>query len=273
MIVEYAHAKLNLMLGVTNQRQDGYHDLVMINVPLALCDTLTFNEAETISLASSIEIEDNVILKTAKMLKARCNVHQGASITLQKTIPIGAGLGGESADIAATLRGLNRLWSLDLDPLVLEEIGIELGSDVPFCLYEKPAIVYGRGEQLIVLDPPPIKEILLIIPDLTVSTKAVFQSHRLKRGTRKAVRVVKDYLDGRYERFFKRTYNDLEKTTIRCYPALRQVRQLARHIDKDARMTGSGSAYFVIDAGKKEVQNIQKIGNMNVQFLKTTIKT
>ncbi len=273
MIVEHAHAKLNLMLGVTGKREDGYHELVMVNLPLALSDTLTFDASKTIILESTVEIEENVILKTANMLKTRFNVKEGAKITLEKHIPIGAGLGGESADIAATLRGLNALWSLGLDALALEEIGIELGSDVPFCLYEKPAVVFGRGEQLIALDSPPIKEIVLIVPDLKVSTKTVFQSHRLRQGTRKAVKVVKDYLEGSYERFFKKAYNDLEKTAIRCYPALRQVRQQAKRIGRQARMTGSGSAYFVIDPGKKEVQNIHKIGNMNIRILKTTLKT
>lgn len=113
MIVEYAFAKLNLALDVVRKRNDGFHDLKMIMVPLELSDILTFEESKEIILESNVSIENNAILKTVHLMKEMFNVTDGVKIKLDKRIPIGAGLGGGSADIAATVRGLNQLWNLD----------------------------------------------------------------------------------------------------------------------------------------------------------------
>lgn len=273
MIVEQAHAKLNLMLNVTGKRPDGFHELVMVNIPLELADTLTFSPAQELILESSVDIEDNAVLKTAKLLKDTFHVRLGTHITLEKNIPIGAGLGGESADIAATLRGLNQLWKLGLTMDELEEIGLSLGADVPFCIYERPAVVMGRGEKLMFLDPLPIGPIHLIISDLMISTKTIFSAHRDKRGSGKAMRMIRRYLSGDGDYFLSHLFNDLEKTALQQYPLLQEVRKQTKKMYGQAHMTGSGSAYFVIDPGKNEVQNIKKSDKISIHILKTNAKS
>ncbi|OHE24802.1 MAG: 4-(cytidine 5'-diphospho)-2-C-methyl-D-erythritol kinase, partial [Tenericutes bacterium GWA2_35_7] len=133
MIVEKAYAKINIALDVVRKRKDGYHDLKMIMIPLELHDVITFSHHDKdIILNSEVPIENNAIIKTAKLIKSMFDVKQGAIITLEKHIPIGAGLGGGSADIAATIRGLNQLWELDLSTEKQEEIALKLGSDTLF---------------------------------------------------------------------------------------------------------------------------------------------
>ncbi|PKK96941.1 MAG: hypothetical protein CVV58_03805 [Tenericutes bacterium HGW-Tenericutes-3] len=101
MIKELAHAKINLALDVVKKRKDGYHDLQMIMIPIELHDTLEFKPSAKIELDSNLEIEHNAIIKTAKLMQKRFNIQEGAMIKLDKKIPLGAGLGGGSADIAA----------------------------------------------------------------------------------------------------------------------------------------------------------------------------
>ena len=180
MIKEFAHAKINLALDVVRKRKDGYHELQMIMVPIDLFDTLEFELADKITLESDISIENNAVIKAAKLMQTRFNINKGVKIKLSKKIPIGAGLGGGSADIAATLRGLNQLWELNLELEDLEELALALGSDTLFCLHNKPALVYGRGENLLFIDTPKIESIYLLISDINVSTANVFKNHKEK---------------------------------------------------------------------------------------------
>ena len=185
MIVEKAYAKLNLALDVVRKRQDGYHDLKMIMIPLELHDVLTFEIQDEITLESNIEIHENAIIKAAHLIKSTYHVEKGVKITLDKHIPIGAGLGGGSADIAATLRGLNQLWDLHLEIDQLEKLALSLGSDTLFCLHNKPAYVYGRGDHILFVQAPSITHFYLIHPDIHVSTKAVFEHHEVKHDDKK----------------------------------------------------------------------------------------
>ena len=180
MIYEKAHAKINLALDVVSKRNDGYHELKMIMIPLDLHDQLSFELHDDIILTSNLEIKDNAVLKTAYLIKEKYNVDQGVSINLTKHIPVGAGLAGGSADIAATIRGLNRLWNLNLNKDQLESVALSLGSDTLFCLYEKPAYVHGRGEYIEFLDSPEFDDIYLFYPNISVSTAHIFKPHVVK---------------------------------------------------------------------------------------------
>jgi len=130
MVIEKAYAKLNLALEVVGKRSDGYHELKMIMIPLELHDTLTFKKSDDIQLNANIDIKNNAILKTIEYMKKKYKVNNGVFVDLDKRIPIGAGMGGGSADISATLRGLNRLWDLNLSLKDLEVDANHLGSDV-----------------------------------------------------------------------------------------------------------------------------------------------
>lgn len=134
-----ARAKINWTLDITGRREDGYHLMDMLMQPVTLCDTISLTEAETLTLTCGgtprlTASEDNLALRAARALRLRTGCTRGAAIHVEKRIPVGAGMGGGSADAAAVLRGLNQLWALNLSQHELEEIGLTLGADVPFCL-------------------------------------------------------------------------------------------------------------------------------------------
>ncbi len=222
MIKELAYAKINLALDVVGKRSDGYHELKMIMIPINLHDVLTFEKDDFIHLDSNLFIENNAILKTAFKMKEQYHVLSGAHIKLTKNIPIGGGLAGGSADIAATIRGLNQLWELNLSLPNMETIALSLGSDTLFCLHNRPAYVHGRGENILFIKTPPIKSIYLFPSPINVSTKKIFENHQISYHIHRFDRLFKRYVNEKYRSFFKRTYNSLTKTTLTCYPELKE---------------------------------------------------
>ncbi len=245
MIKEDAYAKVNLALDVVGKREDGYHELKMIMIPIELHDEMTFEHADEIILKSNIDIPDNGVLKAAYALQKKSRVRAGALITLLKRIPIGAGLAGGSADIAATLRGLNRLWQLNLEFKELEEIALSLGSDTLFCLYNRPAYVFGRGEHLLFIHTPPIESIHLIVSPLNVSTGRVFSNHTITHQPKQFDRLFRLYLNDHFHAFFRRTYNHLTMTTLKLYPELESTWKKVRKVSRLGLMSGSGATFFI----------------------------
>ncbi len=273
MIIEKAYAKLNLALDVVRKRKDGYHDLKMMMIPLELHDVLTFESSEKdLKLVSNQEIENNAIIKTASFMKEMFDTEQGAKITLEKHIPIGAGLGGGSADIAATIRGLNRLWDLNLSIKEQEDIALKLGSDTLFCLHNKPAYVYGRGEHLLFVQTPPIKEIYLFYPNITVSTKLIFEKHQIEFSPHKFNRLFTLYINEKYQEFFRNSYNVLTQTTLKNVPEFAAFMQKVKKISKHSRMSGSGSTVFIPVFKENDLKIIRKIEKSGLNPLKTSVK-
>ncbi len=175
-----ANAKLNWTLDILGRRADGYHLLDMLMQPISLFDTLNIEPADALSLEivndeALAQEKDNLILKAARALQTYAQCAKGARITLYKSIPTGAGLGGGSADAAAVLIALNRLWGLGLMDKELERIGLTLGADVPFCLRCRPMRVRGIGEMLSPLAVGRQFELVLVKPCAGLSTKEVFQ--------------------------------------------------------------------------------------------------
>ena len=167
MIVEHAYAKLNLTLEVIQKRADGYHDLATILQTVDLRDTLEFSEGDGIEFEcsdASIGGDDNLVVRSAELLRKIAGDGRGARISLRKRIPVAAGLGGGSADAAATLRGLNRLWELGLSENELVEIAAEVGSDVPFLISGGTALASGRGEKLERLPAPEHGWFVIVTP-------------------------------------------------------------------------------------------------------------
>lgn len=272
MIYEKAHAKINLALDVVKKRTDGYHELQMIMIPLELHDVLTFKLDDKITLTSNIDIKDNQVLKTANLIKERYKVTKGVHIHLEKNIPIGAGLAGGSADIAASIRGLNKLWSLNLDHKEQEEIALMLGSDTLFCLYQKPAFVYGRGEHLEFLEYPKAESIFLYYPNIISQTPYIFKHHKIENKDFSFDEVLKSYKDKDWDKFYKITYNDLLETALICYPELKKAFQIIKNIDINAMMSGSGSTFFIINSSQKDSELMKKAAINNISLLKTKVK-
>ena len=166
-VSEKAHAKLNLVLEILNKRPDGYHDLASVMVTTTLADTVTVRSADTLTLVPTrtwAGAETDLVLKAARRLAEVAAVSDGASIKIDKRIPPASGLGGGSADAAATLRALNRLWHLNYNNQQLAKLGAKIGSDVPFLVHGGAATVYGRGEVVIPLPVPNIGWVVIVSP-------------------------------------------------------------------------------------------------------------
>ncbi len=272
MIKEHAYAKINLALEVVGKRQDGYHDLNMMMIPLELSDELTFENADQTSLSANIDIPNNAILKAVSAMKAAFSVNREVHINLTKRIPIGAGLGGGSADIAATLRGLNRLWGLNKELDELKEIALSLGSDTLFCLFNRPAYVHGRGEHIVFLEPLDIPSITLFIPNQVVSTKHVFDHHVVTQRTFEFNRLVEAYANHDLDTLVQEAYNDLETTTQRLYPNVKAAYLALSNVFPNLRMTGSGSAHFIISHQPLYHAHFEEVQRLGLNIIKTKSK-
>lgn len=227
MIKEYAYAKINLTLEIKGIRDDGYHELESVIVPIDLYDELIFEESN-IDLYVGPYINNNNILKTVKLLKNEYNINKCVKVTLKKNIPIQAGLAGGSSDSSAVLRGLNRLWKLNKSLDELKIIAEMLGSDNPYCVYQRPSIMRGRGERLEFIDFKCDKNILLIKPSFGVSTKEIFQKFNNTKGKKNEI------------------FNDLEETTLMLYPKLNDLYEEIKSLGYEPHMSGSGPTLFVL---------------------------
>ena len=237
---ETAYAKLNLALHVRERMADGYHRLETIFAFAEDGDRLTVDESDRLELeitgpfaAGLATDENNLVLQGAQALRERFAVGEGARLTLEKNLPIAAGLGGGSADAAAALRLLARRWRLDVDQADLHEIAAALGADVPACLFSRPARGEGRGDTLQPLTDDALSgtPVLLVNPCIPLSTAAVFSAWDGKdRGSLGAWR------EGR---------NDLEPAAIALVPEIAEVLAALEGADF-ARMSGSGATCFAL---------------------------
>lgn len=179
-----APAKINLTLEVLSRRPDGYHDICSVLQTIALYDELTFETSETSNEIKLLtrglpQEENNLVLKAARLLKKDSGIKAGATIVLNKFIPVASGLGGGSTDAAATLMALNTLWRINWPRKKLAEIAGSVGSDIPFFIYGGTALAQGKGERIIPLDPLSPCWVVLLHPHITVpegKTQKLYQS-------------------------------------------------------------------------------------------------
>ena len=245
-----ARAKINWTLDVTGRRADGYHLLDTLMQPIALHDTLMIEPAEELSLTAEAPAflslgEDNLVLRAAVALQRELGEKRGAAIHLIKRIPMGAGLGGGSADAAAALKGLNALWQGGLSLEALCRIGEALGADIPFCLHDGPRRARGIGE---ILQPIPSRvfPLVLVQPCGALSTREVFSAY--SRGswappdTQGAMAAL---AAGDLAELRRRAGNVLEGASIPLRPQIGEAKEaLYESGAAFAQMTGSGSAVF-----------------------------
>lgn len=246
-----ARGKINWNLDITGQREDGYHLLDSLMQPIALCDWLYFKTDDHLSLEvggmNDVPAdENNLVLKAANALRQYAGIDKGAKIYLEKCIPMGAGLGGGSADAAAALRGLCNLWDLEIDEEELMQIGLTIGADVPFCLLDAPARAQGIGE---ILTPVPCCStfpLILIQPCSALSTKEVFQAyHQSSAEPSCMAQCLKGLENGDLSLLNAHAKNALEQASIPMRPEIAQAKDaLTAHGAIVSRMTGSGSVVF-----------------------------
>lgn len=247
-----APAKINLTLDVLHKRPDGYHELEMVMTTVDLADRLELKllEEDRIIVHSQSRYvpsgERNLAYKAAKVLKDRFNVKKGVEISIEKNIPVAAGLAGGSSDAAAVLRGLNKLWNLQRSTEELAEIGAEIGSDVPFCVYGGTALAKGRGERITPLPSPPNCWVILAKPPIGVSTAEVYEKLSLETiahpDTQGMVRAIKN---NDYASMCENVGNVLESVTLKHYPEVAQIKEDMKRFGADAvLMSGSGPTVY-----------------------------
>lgn len=264
MIKEKAYAKVNLFLNVTKRRKDGYHELEMVMSSVDLYDVLTFEILKTkdIVIESNKKItnniEDNLVYKIAKYLQEDFSIEFGVKININKYIPIAAGLAGGSADGAATLRGLNKLWKLKLSLDELCKIGLKFGTDIPFCIFNKICIAKGKGEEILFLEKRLHLPILLINPNIELSTKDVFSNlSEDDIGFRKISDMTAGIYNANYELIERELFNALEKTAFEMEPKILEIKnQILDFGIKGVLMSGSGATVFAISKDKNKLKEI-----------------
>lgn len=253
MLCEKAYAKVNLMLKVIGKRANGYHDLQMLNAKINLYDEITIKEDIEDRVFFDVDcISDEFILKVLKSFKEKFQVTACYNIYIKKRIPIGAGLGGGSADASLVidmLLKMNRLVVSNQEKVLLFK---DLGADIPYCFYQEIAIVEGIGDKIFLLDEKNKKlinkNIVLVYPNISVSTKEVFRNNK-KISTKLTMDEIKKNI---YDNNF---INDLETSTFEIYPPLAKLKQELSEYGKVV-MSGSGSTLLVytkeIDAIKNK---------------------
>ncbi len=242
-----AYAKINWLLYVKGKRADGYHLLDMLMQRVALHDTLTLDLDSSLTLAIAgndalAAEENNLVLRAARALQQASDTAQGAKMRLVKRIPTGSGMGGGSADCAAALRGLNKLWQLNLPEETLFDIGLRLGADVPYCLQNVPCRVRGIGEQLTPITAPAIP-LVVLLPSEGVSTRDIFRAYR-PGGVSIHVDAAQQALQmGDLHALALAAGNDLQLSCLQFRPQIAAAIDVLRQQGAAfAQMTGSGAA-------------------------------
>ncbi len=236
-----APAKLNLFLHITGRRADGYHLLQSVFMLIDWCDTLHFDlrpngKLSREDLTTRLPDED-LVLKAARALQEATGSTRGVQISIAKSIPAQAGMGGGSSDAASTLLALNRLWDLNLSKLQLAEIGLKLGADVPFFIHGSNAWVEGIGEQITPIDIPKA-HFLVVKPASGLPTHAIFTDSTLKRDSQNAI------ISGFAAYPFSFGQNDLQAIAQKLCPDVSTALNWLGKLGLQPRMTGSGSAVF-----------------------------
>ena len=249
-----SRAKINLSIDVLGKREDGYHLVEMIMQTIDLYDIIkiTENKINEININSnSLDIplnKNNIVYKAAKVLKDKFNIKNGLDIFIEKNIPVAAGMAGGSCNAAAVLVGLNKLWNLNLSEKELQEIGLTLGADVPFCISGNAALAQGIGEELTYIKGlSKDTSILVCKPNLFVSTKDVYQGLDLENIKDRPDNelLIKCLEKGNIKLLSENMVNVLEIVTSKMHNEIADIEKIM--LDNNAlgsMMSGSGPTVF-----------------------------
>ena len=234
-----APAKLNLFLHVTGRRANGYHELQTVFCLIDYADVLRFSPRSDgkIELATplpDVPAEANLVVRAARLLQEETHCSHGVTISLEKNLPLGGGLGGGSSDAATTLLALNHLWQVNLSRQRLQEIGLKLGADVPVFIFGQNAFAEGVGETLQAIDLPPTYY-LLVEPPVQVPTALIFSAPELCRNSAKITQE-------KWHPDFG--INDLEAVARAHFPIIGEYLDYLARFGKP-KMSGSGACIFI----------------------------
>ena len=247
--------KINLGLDVLGKRENGYHDVRMVMQTVYLYDRIDLKRTKTpgIRLKTNLfylpENENNLAYQAAKLLIDEFHLKDGVAVTLEKHIPVAAGMAGGSSNAAAVLFGMNRMYELGLTEQELMDRGVKLGADVPYCIMRGTVLAEGIGEELTPLPPMPKCHVLLAKPPISVSTKLVYEkldaheilSHPDIDG------IVRGLETGDLKTIVSRMGNVLEQVTVEEYPVIEKIKNVMKEEGAlNALMSGSGPTVFGI---------------------------
>lgn len=248
-----ALAKINLGLDVVRRREDGYHEVRMVMQTIHLYDRLDIKKTRDADIKIQTNLsflpvnENNLVYKAGRLLMDEFGITDGVSVKLDKRIPVAAGMAGGSTDAAAMLFGMNRIFGLGLSKKQLMERGVKIGADVPYCIMRGTALAEGIGEQLSAL-PPMVKcPVLIAKPQISVSTKFVYQNLKLDDETihPDIDRLIGDIETKDLHSIAGHMGNVLETVTIPNYPVIDEIKKhMTAHGAVGAMMSGSGPTVF-----------------------------
>ncbi len=258
-----AYAKINLGLDVVRRLENGYHEVKMIMQTVSLSDFITIERERTPGIQVFTDTdelsagEDNLVYKAAALLIDEFKIDGGIKISLEKNIPIAAGLAGGSSDAAAVLRGMNKMFALDLSEEKLQVMGVKLGADIPYCVVGGTYLSEGIGEKLTELASLPKCYVLLAKPDISVSTKWVYENLHLENlKSHPDIDAVKNaIMEHNIVKMCGYLENVLESVTVNQYSVIADLKKSMT--DRGALvslMSGSGSTVFGIFNDKKTMR-------------------
>ncbi len=267
-----AYAKINLILDVLNKREDGYHNIDFLMTSLDLYDDISIDKSdvdEVIVLGNEkLSNENNLAYKALKLIKKNYNISNNYKISIDKNIPIAAGLAGGSTDAAAVLKGINELENLNLCINKLEDMAIELGSDVPFCLHSCLCKVKGKGEIVKEIKSSFDKyNVLMINNGKNLSTKEVYDNYK---SNRMAKISIDEILEFDSDNFYKSLRNDLEDVAISLEPSILNIKDDVLSIDDVSKImvSGSGPTILVFDKDYDKLLNIENKLSSKYKYIK-----
>ena len=275
MVIEKAYAKVNLFINVVGSRRDGYHNLEMINAKINLFDTVKIEEIDSPGLVIIksndlfLSNQNNLVIESARYMIRQFVPDKGIKVTIDKVIPFGAGLAGNSVDAAAIIRGINKLFKLNLRLEEMQQLGVKFGADIPYCLIDKPALIEGIGDKVTQLDLDLSDyKVLLVNPREYISTEDIFTlGDRLGFNNIDIKKIKKLIYKNDIEKFISNLHNALQDIAINKND---KVKATYLHIKKELgetglTMTGSGSTLIKVFKGEdSKAKNFVK--NNNVKY-------
>jgi 4-diphosphocytidyl-2-C-methyl-D-erythritol kinase len=265
-----SYAKINLGLLLLGKRHDGYHDIATLFQQIDLRDTILFKKTD-----QSFEIDatgltiptdqSNLMYKVFSLIQKRYSIKGGAYVHIEKQIPVGGGLGGGSSNAAMTILALCKLYDLKLESHILQELGTEIGSDVPFFLEGGTALGLGRGEKLEHIEIPMDYWLVLLFPDVSVSTSWAYQHTRIGLTSEEKLAKFRSLL-GSFEKsaLKENLVNELERVVFQRHPQLLRLKEQLYERDAFyASMSGSGSTVYGLFVSVEEAQEAKSFFSKN----------
>lgn len=256
-------AKVNLHLEVLERRPDGYHEIQTLMHRVGLYDQIEIREGgEGIRLVTQGEAvpegTDNLACQAARLFCQELGIKDDLEIRIRKRIPVGAGLGGGSSNAATTLMALNELLQAGLDDQLLIALGARLGADVPFFIFQKPALARGKGEILTPVKLPAQLWFLMMVPPFQISTAWAYETYDRVAGQRKEATPIQESFPDVADLLLV-LKNDLEIPAFTRYPEIgRMKEELLRKGARGALMSGSGSVVFGLFVGPEEARRTEQ---------------